>query len=128
MLIKEASEKLGINQKRIIDTIEVDPTRVASNYEFGRSEIVDYRERVINRLLECKVDFATDANILYNFCKRYLHFTCPYCGTQMKMTTGWGCGHALTTEFVCECGSKSYITIPTEYGIRIEPKNGGKNV
>ena len=97
--------------KKTIDEYYVDFGQAISMDEFNkhiREPEYDHREATIDRLVESKVSFVSNANILYNLMKRYVKVECPICHAPMVGSGGGGSGDSFSTNYRCE---KCYITI-----------------
>ena len=102
---------LGLRQKTL-DEMEIPIADVISTDEFNTPRnSKDYRESAIDRLVDLKVGFTSNCNIVYNLMKRFVGVECPYCGGKMKSSTGSGNGMSSSMHYVCEkCESEVNLT------------------
>ena len=103
-------QKLGL-RKRTLDDLDVDIGAVITEDEFNKpSPISDrssghsitYRELAIDRLVEMKVPFNSNTNIVAEMFKKYVSVTCPHCGGKMVSSGGGGNGRVMHIDYRCE--------------------------
>lgn len=99
----ELTSKLGVSNKAIMDAVEtINPLRLAINEEFGSKEEGCYRQRSIQRCLDAKVDFVSEANTITEMAKRFMKIVNPLTGNEMKYVGGGGNYETMTLRFLDE--------------------------
>jgi hypothetical protein len=113
MNLKEI-KALGLRQKTL-DDIDINPADVITSDEFNHTHSGnDYRESAVNRLLELKLSFGSNVNIIGNLFKRFLRYACPTCKAILPITYTGGSGrHA---SFRAECKKcKTHLSLNVEH-------------
>jgi DNA-directed RNA polymerase subunit RPC12/RpoP len=117
--------ELGLRAKTL-DNIEVSVADVITDDEFNRPGGTDYRNEAISRLVDLKVSFSSNCNIVWEMMKRFVRVECPYCGGKTKASGGGGNGHASSMEYVCEkCDSKVILSVFND-GVSLIPAKAGR--
>ena len=110
-------QKLGL-RKRTLDELEVNIGDVITNDEFNKPssqrfgmgpEPTTYDKRAIERLVELKLPFSSNCNIIVEMYKRYVSVVCPHCGGKMVSSGGGGNSEVQHIDYRCEkkeCGTK----------------------
>jgi ribosomal protein S27E len=119
----EELKKLGLLEKTLAE-LEIDAAYAITRDEFNREAERDakpYRERAIDRLLEAKVSWHSNANIVYEVAKASLRLECLYCGGLMAYAGGGGNFSVTTVRLRCEnCKAEGAVTLLNE-GISFTP-------
>ena len=121
----EAVKALGVPERTEQD--DVNPLRVAINYEFARNahgDKRDYRERAIDRCVEHKVDFHSEQNTVYESATRFVAVKCPACGSMLNGTGGVGNFSFHSIDYRCDCGVTVTLSVPSDgfFGVRFPEK------
>lgn len=104
------------------ENIEIDPTRLVVEDEFNKKTSGSYRDRAIQKLIDLKIPFASEDNIIFELVDKVLSVDCPYCECSMRRFQGSGNSSSFTLEYLChECKAKLCLTLPCN-GIGISPK------
>lgn len=122
MKTNEIIQKLGISQKTI-DQTDLDPTRLVIEEEFGKPA-GNYRPRVIKRLTEARINFSSDANIIYDMARDLISVKCPHCNGTTKARGGGGNAETSSVHYTCinlHCLTTVYLRMPND-GISIRPE------
>lgn len=109
---KKLIDHLGISPKTVEET-DFDVTRLVVHDSFRvTNKLTNYRELAIQRLIDARIRWASECNIVFEMFKRFVSIRCPYCGCKMKVSNGTGSGLLNTTNYRCgRCKSEAYITI-----------------
>ena len=125
MKISKLNE-LGLRAKTL-DNLEVRVEDVITDDEFNRPGGTDYRNEAISRLVDLRVNFSSNCNIVWEMLKRFVKVECPYCGGKTKASGGGGNGSVSSMEYVCEkCDSKVILCVSNDGVSLIPEKTGGK--
>jgi len=105
--------------------LEIDATRAIVDDEFYKKYSTTpkkgYRERAIDRLIDLKIPFHSEANIVNDLIDRSIIMVCPYCQSNMSQFNSSGTANNITVNFQCHsCHSIGSITLQTD-GITFEP-------
>jgi hypothetical protein len=125
MKIKDL-DALGL-RKKTLDELETSLSDAISHDEFNKPDEKgsSYRERAIKRLINLKLSFSVNENLIFDFAKEFIFIKCPHCRGEMKVVQGGGSAGQSTTEFMCQnenCKTEVYLTIPSD-GVYVKPKN-----
>lgn len=123
MKIKELIKHFGDQD---LDEIEMDPEQFVREQEWNKKDKSDYRHRTVNRLLNAKQDFSSEANIFRDVAVRIITLKCPQCGREVKgdYSGGTFCGKFSMCVFGGSCDNckiKISLDMPSE-GISIKFK------
>lgn len=106
-----------------LDDYEIDVTRVVVHDEFCNHQQGDFRPRAVKRLLDMRVDFSADSNILLAMVKKMVSVSCPYDETIMDYQRMSGNSAGETMTYVCPfCKSEVSLNFDVN-GIYVKPKN-----
>ena len=99
-------EDLGIVAEKTLDDMYVDVGQIVTSDEFDKrtrrgDNEKDYRERAIDRLMRYKLDFQTNANIIYDLVRRTIKMDCPICFKGMTMRGGGGSAQMHIIDYDC---------------------------
>lgn len=125
MKIGELQSALTLSDDQVAH-INVDPLGVVSTIEFARKDprfgppLADYRIRALKRLIDNRLTFASDINVIYDMASQWVHIHCPKCQTDMKNWGGGGNSSAYNVNYECTgCKIKIVLTMPLN-GLAVE--------
>ena len=119
MKISEVEKHLKYSK---IDKYEIDVTRVIVHDEFSKKDPTEYRIRAIKRLLDMRVEFSSDSNIVLDMAKSIISIACPYDESKMEAARASGNFQSEYITYRCPlCRSEVTLALLCD-GITISPK------
>jgi hypothetical protein len=115
---------LGISNNTFDKLVEqeIDVTRLVVAEEFDKKyrRGDDYRKRAYRRLIEMRLPFGNEPNILGTMMTNLVTVACPYCGALMDPAGGGGNCETMTYRYTCPaCKAKVGIRVAE---IEVSPK------
>lgn len=112
-------EELGIVSEKTIDEMYVDIGQIVTSDEFDkhhrRDDKKDYREHAIDKLMQQKLDFQSNGNLIYELTKRTIKMDCPVCFKGMTAHGYGGNGQISTVSYDCpEHHVKITLSLPLD--------------
>lgn len=125
-------QKLGL-RKKTLDDMEVDIGDVITSDEFNRPTPIgvrlgtdkpkDYRHAAIEKLIDLKVPFHSNQNIVSGLFRTHVNVNCPHCGFRMDFVCCGGDSHGSTINYNCTnegCRTTVHLSVPHD-GFGVTP-------
>ena len=102
-------QKIGLRPKTIAE-MEVNIGDIITSDEFnnrlhgaflGGEKVKDYRQAAIERLVDMKIPFESNQNIVVEMFRKYVSVTCPHCGSKMDVSCCGGNGDCYHVNYHC---------------------------
>ena len=124
MDVNKLREKYPTEVHNYQNNDSINPARLFEHYYFNQpwsEEKKDYRDTAIDKCIEEKLSFESTDNNIFELCKRFVHVTCPICGSVLEGSGGGGTCDNYHIDYRCKCGFKASLNMHTE-GISFEFK------
>jgi hypothetical protein len=117
------AQTLGIVPMSTRD-VEVNPVTLITDRHFSKQGGRNYRKDTVDELVQRRISFSSDFNIVEATIIPIITVNCPVCKKKLKYDGGSGSGDSFGYRFKCnaKCGTAVTLTIPSE-GVHYELKN-----
>jgi len=108
------------------ENLEIDATLAIIDDEFNKRDVPakdkkNYRERAIDRMIDLRIPFHSEQNIVNDLIKKSIIMVCPYCSAHMEQCNSSGAAIYSTVYFNCpSCRSIGTLTVQND-GITFAP-------
>ena len=123
MKASEIKNKLSVSDKAIEENMDFNALRIVLTEEFRKEGTgMDYRQRALDRCVEAKVEFTSEASSINEIIKRYVKIVNPITGNEMESKGYGGNSDGISIEFRDkETGDKIYLRLGHD-AFHFEPK------